>query len=458
LHAQIVDTIESLYGDRLVERVERLAHHAWHGAVWGKAVTYLHQAGAKATDRSAFRETVSSFEQAFHALDQLPKNREMQELAFDIRRELLDPLLMLGQLDRRLEVVHEMKELAEVLGDAGRLARTLALTCNALNHLGQTEPAIQIGQRSIELAGTLDDPTSETMARSHLGQAQFNSGAYEEAAANLRRSIAALGVELEQTRLGYSSFPSVLYRHFLVECLTELGEFDEATAISEEIVRIAEALDNPWSRALAYFARAMVAIQRGDTSRAVAVATQGLDLCKTYDMTFLWPRLASINGYATAVAGRCEDGVAMTKSALQASLAMRLGQEETLRRVHASEAYLLAGRIHEARDTAVAALEFAEHHGQHGFGAWVHRILGDIARLHPSLLANSAEHHYWEALRRAEERGMRPLVAHCHFGLGKLQRRRGDREQTQEHLTTAMAMYREMGMTYWLKQAKAELS
>ena len=42
------------------------------------------------------------------------------------------------------------------------------------------------------------------------------------------------------------------------------------------------------------------------------------------------------------------------------------------------------------------------------------------------------------------------------LGLGKLHRRRGDREQAEEHLTTAMEMYREMGMTYWLEQAAVE--
>src|SRR5262245_44613790 len=53
---------------------------------------------------------------------------------------------------------------------------------------------------------------------------------------------------------------------------------------------------------------------------------------------------------------------------------------------------------------------------------------------------------------------LRPLVAHCHLGLGKLSRRMGKREQEQEHLTTATTMYREMGMTYWLEQAEAELA
>jgi len=54
----------------------------------------------------------------------------------------------------------------------------------------------------------------------------------------------------------------------------------------------------------------------------------------------------------------------------------------------------------------------------------------------------------------ASELNMRPLVAHCHLGLGRLYRRTGKREQAQEHLTTATAMYGEMGMTYWLEKLK----
>jgi hypothetical protein len=49
----------------------------------------------------------------------------------------------------------------------------------------------------------------------------------------------------------------------------------------------------------------------------------------------------------------------------------------------------------------------------------------------------------------ASELEMRPLLAHCHFGLGRLSRRTGNLEQAQQHLITATAMYAEMGMTYW---------
>jgi hypothetical protein len=45
----------------------------------------------------------------------------------------------------------------------------------------------------------------------------------------------------------------------------------------------------------------------------------------------------------------------------------------------------------------------------------------------------------------------------CRLGLSKLHRRTGQREQAQEHLTTATTMYRDMGMTYWLEMAEAEI-
>jgi len=52
---------------------------------------------------------------------------------------------------------------------------------------------------------------------------------------------------------------------------------------------------------------------------------------------------------------------------------------------------------------------------------------------------------------------MRPLVAHCHLGLGRLYRCTGNQAQAQEHLVMATAMYREMDMGFWLEKAEAEL-
>ena len=68
--------------------------------------------------------------------------------------------------------------------------------------------------------------------------------------------------------------------------------------------------------------------------------------------------------------------------------------------------------------------------------------------------AERTETDYRQALRPPP--GRRPLVAHCHLGLGKLYRRTGKPEQAKEHLTTATTMYREMEMTFWLQRAEAK--
>jgi hypothetical protein len=116
----------------------------------------------------------------------------------------------------------------------------------------------------------------------------------------------------------------------------------------------------------------------------------------------------------------------------------------------------LLGRLDEAQELGECAIESVpEHTGGHGP---LLQLLSDIAT-HPDRFdAECGEAHYRQALALAEPRGIRPLIAHCHLGLGKLSRRTGKREQAQEHLTTAATMFREMGMTYWLEKAEAELN
>jgi hypothetical protein len=85
------------------------------------------------------------------------------------------------------------------------------------------------------------------------------------------------------------------------------------------------------------------------------------------------------------------------------------------------------------------------------------RLLGDIAAHPDRVEVETAEAHYRQALALAEARGLRPLVAHCHLGLGALYRRAGTRQGAREHITTAGTMFGEMDMPYWLEQAEAEL-
>ena len=122
------------------------------------------------------------------------------------------------------------------------------------------------------------------------------------------------------------------------------------------------------------------------------------------------------------------------------------------------DTYVMAGRFDDAAAQATQALAIARAGKEPGHEAYALRLLGAIVRHQPAPNVETAGRHYHDALALATELGMRPLVAHCHLGLGKLYRRTGKRQQAHEHLATATTMYREMGMTYWLEKAEPELA
>ena len=84
-------------------------------------------------------------------------------------------------------------------------------------------------------------------------------------------------------------------------------------------------------------------------------------------------------------------------------------------------------------------------------------MLGEIASHRDPPDKETGHTEYCQALALATNLGMRPLVAHCHLGLGRLYRRTGKPDQAREHLTAATTMYREMEMTYWLEKVEGEI-
>ena len=149
LHSRIVEAIETLYPDRLIEQVERLAHHAARGEVWAKALTYLRQAGTKADARSAIREAASYFEQALTALEHLPESRETREQAIDLYFNLRVSLGALGEGERVLKHLRAAEALANALGDERRLARVNVYMARLLLVQGEYEQAVTACERAM---------------------------------------------------------------------------------------------------------------------------------------------------------------------------------------------------------------------------------------------------------------------------------------------------------------------
>ena len=101
LHADIVAAIERLHAERTSEHAVVLAHHAFHGELWSKAVTFLREAASQAAARSAHQEVVTHLEKAVQALEHVPAGRDRIEAAIDLRFALRNSLFALGHHPRR---------------------------------------------------------------------------------------------------------------------------------------------------------------------------------------------------------------------------------------------------------------------------------------------------------------------------------------------------------------------
>jgi tetratricopeptide (TPR) repeat protein len=158
------------------------------------------------------------------------------------------------------------------------------------------------------------------------------------------------------------------------------------------------------------------------------------------------------------MAGRIADAVPLLTQALEQATATEREHFETLCSLSLGEAYLLVGRLGEAHALAKRTLTLAREHQERGNEAYARRLLGAIAAHWKPLETATAEAHYRQALTLAEALGMRPLQAHCHLGLGTLYVKTGQREQARTELSTAIELYRDMDMTFWLPQAEAALA
>jgi tetratricopeptide (TPR) repeat protein len=159
------------------------------------------------------------------------------------------------------------------------------------------------------------------------------------------------------------------------------------------------------------------------------------------------------------LAGRIAEAMPWLRRALErASTADSRAEAQVFCRLSLGEARMLAGHPAEAQNLAEQALVLAREHQERGHEAYALRLLGDLAAQCDSPACEPAVAYYQQALTLADELGMRPLMAHCHHGLGRLYCQTGRSEQARTALSASIDLYRAMGMTFWLPRAAAALA
>jgi tetratricopeptide (TPR) repeat protein len=289
------------------------------------------------------------------------------------------------------------------------------------------------------------DVVLQALAHLFLGAADWALGDYRKAIGSLGQATTALAGPSRYERFGQANLPAVQSRAFLAACHGELGNFAEGQALADEALAIAEHVAHPSSVMWAQYGLGVLALRQGHFPRAVPRLEQALGIGQDVHLPLFVPRVAAALSEAYLLTGRAADAEPLLARAIAQTTTPEMMGFQALCRLPLGLGHLMAGRLDEARAEVEQALKLARAHRERGNEAYALRLLGGIAARAGS---DEAERSYREAMALATELGMRPLVAHCHRGLGTHYRRAGKQEQAREHLGQAAAMYRDLAMEY----------
>jgi DNA-binding CsgD family transcriptional regulator len=184
-------------------------------------------------------------------------------------------------------------------------------------HLGRVDDA-----RRILLAGIFSwEGIGATIWLAHhldaLGQLELSLGNHAAAREALERARSIMRTAGLQEWQVHPFLPD------LIETLVELGELDEAAALTAELEEYGRRLDRPWGLATGARSAALVASARGDHDRALELADSALDHHARLSWPFECARTIAVRGSILRRLGRRRDAGATLQAARSAFAELR---------------------------------------------------------------------------------------------------------------------------------------
>jgi hypothetical protein len=189
------------------------------------------------------------------------------------------------------------------------------------------------------------------------------------------------------------------------------------------------------------------------------VLGRALAIAEAHDLTLQLQLARVLFGYMRGLQGYADESCETVEQSLKVLRGMVNGVAVgyVLWGAEVGGTLVLAGRHDDGIALAEDVIALAQRMTAVASEAWALQLLGDaMAAKGDGGWGARAAGSYRDALALADELSVRPLAAHCHAGLARLSRKTGTRADTEKHFAMATAMYREMGMTYWLQKLAKE--
>jgi class 3 adenylate cyclase/tetratricopeptide (TPR) repeat protein len=450
-HLTVMNSLERFYGNRAIEHVEKLAHHAAQSAVWSKAFTYACGSGRKALDRCAFEEARAHFEKAVQFA-------ERGEPAADIVGDHIDALLSLRNIYNAVgqyKQVYACLDKAETLAVKhrhGTLASIKSTRCQLLCVNGNLEAAIKDGNAAIELASAAGNTVAVAAASTILGWAYQLNGSYQKAIDLLAPHLPLISSKLRHLRVGTGTV-SAFALGITAQSHAYLGQFADAKRLASQSAEIAAETGHPYDMGIANFARGHVAYIQGDHDQALTVLQEALNVCLEKKMQGLLPWYYSLIGDCLCLKQDTRAATDMLEKANE------FGERTGI--YFAKAAALISLGLLEAQQhsTSVgeervrAALEIVNRNAYQGLHVLAMRTLGDIRMVRRDY-GPETEALYRSALKTCTSNAMRPEAVHIQFQLARLLFGRGERERSRILLDSVIKLCGQLEMPSWQQRVR----
>jgi predicted ATPase/DNA-binding SARP family transcriptional activator len=326
LHQAIGEAAEGFFQDQPVPAANalQLARHFEISGLIEKAIEYLHQAGDRAVQLSAYAEGVSHLSRALELLEGQPKSAQRDEKELALQFSIAMSWKYNWASMQGSQAITRIRELSKELGLNAPLIRMLGEQSIYHYILADYERALESASECLALAQQEGDTLLITEAHWLLGVFTFSTGQYQSALEHLEE-VNAFYIPEEHHPLmikarGVDSGLSA--QSYRACCLWCLGYPDQAIRLSEQTVRLAREFDHPFTLAdvLSYAGCLLYALV-GDGAALEEYARSLASLSKKSNLSLSgWASMSNyFLGDALILQSRSEQAIPVIEAALAAS-------------------------------------------------------------------------------------------------------------------------------------------
>lgn len=271
LHELVGEAIEELYGDRLEEHLNLLAHHFSRSENWDKAVHYGTQSARKTSDLGQFSEALEMLEKTGEWLSKLPDGSKKQTKVIDLLLQQERLCETLGIRDRQEQILNDLLAALKLSGDKTRQLEVYRREGELFTLLGRFDEAENILMKSLHLSRSLADRAAERNALRSIGFLNWRQGRNQESVTNNEKALA-----IDREAGDVEALASDLTN--LGNVLHHLGNYGRALECLQEALKIYETLHSPVQHAAAYHMAANIYRDKGDNDQALDYIKRALDI------------------------------------------------------------------------------------------------------------------------------------------------------------------------------------